>query len=210
MTLPANEQGIPAAQLFATFKAGYQALGQLLEQHRAYLLKIMSSEMDEQLRGREGGSDIVQDTFLNIFANLERATGGIFAVTADEDLRKWLRRVGLNALKKKIRDHGRKQRDYHQNQPVPDGFEQPASGPSPSSIYCQRERDEVLTQAINRLPEADRMLLRLYDWHDWTHMALAELLNGEKSDAGRMDVRRRLAKLYIQLGEDGSIQDLRD
>ena len=31
-----------AAQLFATFRAGYQALGQLLEQHRAYVLQIVN------------------------------------------------------------------------------------------------------------------------------------------------------------------------
>jgi RNA polymerase sigma-70 factor (ECF subfamily) len=196
--------------LFATFQAGYQALGQLLEQHREYLLKIINEEIDQRLEPRQGASDIEQNAFLNIIANLQRSTGGIFAVSADEDLRKWLRRVCLNALYKENRDEGREQRDFRRDQPVPDGFDQQAAGPSPSSIYCQRERDELLGQAVNALPEADRMLLRLREWHDWTYAALAQLLDGDASEAGRVRVQRRLAELYFQLGEDGPIQELQD
>lgn len=208
-TLPPEELATPASQLFATFQAGYQALGQLLEQHRDYLLKIINEEIDHRLEPRQGASDIVQNAFLNIIANLQRATGGIFAVGADEDLRKWLRRVCLNALYKENRDEGREQRDFRRDQPVPEGFDQQAAGPSPSSIYCQRERDELLGVAVNALPEADRMLLRLREWHDWTNAALAQLLDGKESDAGRVRVQRRLAELYFRLGE-GPIQELRD
>jgi RNA polymerase sigma factor (sigma-70 family) len=194
--------------LFAAFRAGYQALGQLLVEHRDYLLRIIHEEMDPRLAPRQGASDIVQNTFLNVIANLQRTTGGIFAVGADEDLRKWLRRVCRNALHREHRDEGRERGDFRRDQPVPEGFDQPGTGPSPSSIFCGRERDELLGQAVAALPEADRLVLRLREWHGWTHEALAELLDGQKSPAGRMRVQRRLAELYFRLGEEGQIQDL--
>jgi len=200
----------PAAQLFATFRAGYQALGQLLEQHRDYLLKIINEEIDPRLVPRHGASDIVQNAFLAVLENLQHMTGGLFAVAADEDLPRWLRRVCLNALKKEHRDEGREMRDFRRNQPVPDDFDPQTGGPSLSSICGRRERDELLGQAVNALPEADRMLLRLREWHSWTHAALAKLIDGEESDAGRMRVKRQLAELYLRLGEDDRIQGLGD
>ena len=197
-----------AAGLFAVFKSGYQALGQLLLWHREYLLKIIQEEMDPRLAPRQGASDIVQNAFLNVISHLQRATGGLFAVGADEDLRKWLRRVGRNALHREHRDEGREKANFRRDQQVPEGFDRPADDPSPSSICRGRERDELLGQAVAALPEADRLLLRLREWHGWTHEALAELLDGQKSPAGRMRVQRRLAELYFRLGEEGPIQDL--
>jgi len=198
----------PPDQLFATMRAGYQALGQLLQQHRNYLITIMAQEMDERLLPRHGASDIVQNAFLHVLENFQRSTEGIFAVGTQEDLRKWLRKVGQNALHKQQRDEGRQKRDFRMDQPIPEGFDQQAGDPSPSSIYRRQERDDRLTQAVNALPEANRMLLRLRVLHDWTYAALAELLDGKESDAGRMVVKRRVTKIQFDLGDDGPIQDL--
>jgi hypothetical protein len=43
---PAEPKASPTAEeLLATFKAGYQALGRLLELHREFLLKIVNEEV---------------------------------------------------------------------------------------------------------------------------------------------------------------------
>jgi RNA polymerase sigma-70 factor (ECF subfamily) len=188
--------------LLAAFRAGHQALGELLQLHRDYLLKVINEEIDPRLTARQGASDVVQNAFVNILAHVQGESGGLFAVTTNEDLRRWLRRVCLNALKKGHRDEGREQRDFRRDQSATEALDQVAGGPSPSSVLRQRERDEVVGQALNALPEADRMLLRLREWHGLSYEALAELLEGEPSAAGRMRVRRRLAALLLQLGED--------
>ena len=52
-------------------------LGQLLEAYRPYLLRIANEEIDADLRGKAGGSDLVQQTFLEVhkdFANFQGTT----------------------------------------------------------------------------------------------------------------------------------------
>jgi RNA polymerase sigma factor (sigma-70 family) len=204
-TLPPVDQGTSPAELFAAFKAGYQALGQLLEQHREYLLKIVNDEIDSRLVPRQGASDIVQNAFLDILENLQRH---FLAVGAEEDLPRWLRRVCANALKKEHRYESAAKRDFRQDQTPPDGFDQQASDPSPSSACGNRERDALLGQAVNALPPEDRLLLRLRECHDWTYEALAELLDGQASDAGRMRMQRLLTQLLFRLRSDNAMQDL--
>ncbi|MCI0458754.1 MAG: sigma-70 family RNA polymerase sigma factor, partial [Gemmataceae bacterium] len=168
---------------------------------------IMNEEMDPRLRPREGASDIVQNAFLQILENLQRGTHGIFAVNTEEEFRRWLREVGLNALSKEHRDEGREMRDFRKVQPIPERFDQPAGDPTPSSIMARQEQDLLLEQAVNALPESDRMLLRLRVLHGWKHEDLAELLDGHRSDAGRKRVQRRLTELLYQLREVGPVQD---
>jgi RNA polymerase sigma factor (sigma-70 family) len=204
-TLPPVEQGTSAGELFAAFKAGYQALGQLLEQHREYLLKIVNDEIDSRLVPRQGASDIVQNAFLDILENLQRH---FLAVGAEEDLPKWLRRVCANALKKEYRYESADKRDFRLDQTPPDGFDQQAGQASPSSTCGGRGRDALLGQAVNALPPQDRLLLRLREFHDWTYEALAELLDGQASDAGRMRMQRRLTQLLFRLRNDNVIRGL--
>jgi RNA polymerase sigma factor (sigma-70 family) len=201
---------LPPDQLFIAFRDAYQTLGKLLEQHRHYLLKIIHEQIGPQLAAREGASDIVQTAFFNIIKNLQGATQGLFAVQDEQGLKNWLAKVAQNALRNEERNAGADRRDFHRDQPASTDLDQWPGGSSPSSICRGKERDELLGQAINALPEADRMLLRLSFWHNWTHLALAELLDGQESEPGRMRVQRRLKALIFDLGGDDSIQDLQD
>ncbi len=210
-TMPSSRSGDTGetpAQLLATLHGSYQLLGQLLDSHRNYLLKIIAEEIDPRLIRRHGVSDIVQTALLRVLENFQRATEGIFAVSTEEDLRKWLRQICLNALKQEYRDEGRQLRDFRNEEPRCEGVERPGDGPSPSSIVSEKEREAVLLGAINTLPEADRMLLRLREFHDWTYMALAALLEGEATDAGRVRMQRRLTQIRFELGEDEAIKGL--
>jgi RNA polymerase sigma factor (sigma-70 family) len=211
MTAPAptpRPSGPGPDDLFAAFKAGYQALWQLFEQHRAYLRKIIDEEMPAELRRRSDVSDIIQEAHLDVVEHLAREGQGLFTVEQKEDLRRWLRRVGLNALRHQKRYEQEKMRHPGKEAELAEGIEPAGGGPSPSSLYRRGERDELVGQAVNALPEADRILLRLYVWHDWTYKALAELLDGRESDAGRMRVQRRLTERLLRLGEDATLQDL--
>jgi RNA polymerase sigma factor (sigma-70 family) len=203
-----EDPGVTPAQLLAALRNSYQLLGQLLDSHRNYLLKIIGEEIDQRLNRRHGVSDIVQTALLHVLENFHRATEGIFAVSTEEDLRKWLRQICLNSLKQQYRDEGRELRDFRSEQPDVVGVEPLGGGSSPSSIVRDKERDDVLLAALNALPEADRILLRLREFHGWKYMALAALLDGEATDSGRVRMQRRLTQLRFELGEDDAIKDL--
>jgi RNA polymerase sigma factor (sigma-70 family) len=197
-----------AAELLATLRGSYQVLGQLLHSHRNYLLKIITEEIDSRLIARQGVSDIVQIAFARILENFQRQTEGIFSLATEEDLRRWLRQICLNTLYQEYRDEGRAIRDFHKDEPIQEGFEQEASVLSPSSVISQKEQEDLLVNAINGLPEADRILLRLKDLHNWTYKSLAELLDGQETDAGRVRMQRRLTQLRFELGQNDSLKDL--
>jgi RNA polymerase sigma factor (sigma-70 family) len=197
-----------AAELLATLRGSYQVLGQLLNSQRNYLLKIITEEIDSRLMAREGVSDIVQLAFVRVLDNFQRLTGGIFSVGTEEDLRKWLRQICLNTLYQEYRDEGREIRDFRKDEPIQEGFEQESSVASPSSVIGQKEREALLVNAINELPESDRILLRLKDLHDWTYKSLAELIDGHESDSGRVRMQRRITEIRFELGQNDSLKDL--
>ena len=52
------------------------------------------------------------------------------------------------------------------------------------------------------------MLLRLRDIYDWKYTDLAELLEGEPTEAGRVRMQRRVNLLRFGLGGDDALRDL--
>src|SRR5215831_18239186 len=87
-----NEPAADAAQWLAAARAGSrEALGQVLETFRAYLLLVADRELDPELRAKGGASDLVQDTFLEAQRDF-----GHFHGSSVEELRAWLRCLLLN------------------------------------------------------------------------------------------------------------------
>src|SRR6516225_2525174 len=87
-----TDPGGDAAQWLDLARAGSpEALGQVLETFRGYLLLIADREMDPELRAKGGASDLVQETFLEAQRDFARFHG-----TRAEELRAWLRRLLLN------------------------------------------------------------------------------------------------------------------
>src|SRR5436190_23322173 len=81
-------QWLPAARAGST-----EALGQLLEACRGYLLLIAQQELDPNLRAKGGASDLVQETFLKAQRHFGRFQGD-----SEVELLAWLRRLLLNNL----------------------------------------------------------------------------------------------------------------
>ena len=78
-------------QIAAARQGSVDALGELLESYRNYLLLIANAEVDGELRPKFGASDLVQETFV-------RAQQGFaaFAGTTEGELQAWLRQILLN------------------------------------------------------------------------------------------------------------------
>src|SRR5438874_1463377 len=68
-----------------------EALGNVLETCRAYLLLIARQELDTELQAKGGASDLVQETFLEAQRDFRQ-----FAGQTEEELLAWLRRLLLN------------------------------------------------------------------------------------------------------------------
>src|SRR6516162_7478128 len=107
-----------AAHWLAEARTGSrEALGQVLETFRGYLLLIANKEMGPELQAKGGGSDLVQDTFLEAqrdFAN--------FHGDSPEELRAWLRRLLLNNVANFIRQYReRAKRDVRREVPIQTG-----------------------------------------------------------------------------------------
>src|SRR6516225_2661748 len=87
-----TEPGGDAARRLAEARAGSrEALGQVLETFRGYLLLIADRELEPELRAKGGASDLVQETFLEAQRDFSRFHGN-----SAEELRAWLRRLLLN------------------------------------------------------------------------------------------------------------------
>jgi RNA polymerase sigma-70 factor (ECF subfamily) len=169
------------------------ALGRLLEQCRAYLLKVAGEELDSALLPKAGASDLVQDAYLEAHRIFERFEGH-----SPEELLAWLRGI----LKNKLLEHDRR---YRQTQKRAAGREVtldtppvPASTLSPASGLVRDENAERLNEAIGRLPDHYRQVVVWRYWDDLPFEEIAHRLS-KTPEAARMLWLRAIEKLEQDL-----------
>jgi RNA polymerase sigma-70 factor (ECF subfamily) len=157
----AEEQGAPL--LDAARAGSREALGRLLESCRGYLLIVANGELDVDLQAKEGASDRVQETFLEAQRDF-----GQFQGTSEAELLAWLRRLLLNNIAnftRRYRITGKRSverevaLDERANQSLQAGL--PAKTDSPSGQAVAKEQAVALAQALERLPDDYRQVLRL-------------------------------------------------
>jgi RNA polymerase sigma-70 factor (ECF subfamily) len=139
------------------------ALGQVLETCRRYLLAVANQELDPDLRAKIGPSDVVQETFLE--ANRDF---GQFNGRTQEDLLAWLRRILLHNLANVRRQFCETdKRRIHREVPLDVALGGPveanliAAQATPGSELAAQEQVARMMQAMERLPEHYREVLRL-------------------------------------------------
>jgi RNA polymerase sigma-70 factor (ECF subfamily) len=153
------------AQSLAAARAGArEVLGELLDLCRGYLLLVAQQELNADLRGKGGASDLVQETFLEAQRDFAQFQG-----TSETELLAWLRRLLLNNLanfSRRFRATGKRAiaREV--------GLEGAGSGPhlvdglvagnsTPSSLVTAQEQTEILRGALERLPDDYRQVILL-------------------------------------------------
>lgn len=195
-----ESDGLAASlQWLAAVRAGSpEALGPLLQQFRRYLLVVAHEELGEDLRGKIGSSDLVQDAFLQAQQIFERFTGD-----SPEELRLWLRAI----LRNKVADCKRQFQEAEKRQinrerslergPSRDALVDDAS--SPSAQLARREDLEALLQSLERLPEHYRQVLRWRYWEDLSFPEIGQRL-GCSPDAARMLWMRAAERLQQEMG----------
>jgi RNA polymerase sigma-70 factor (ECF subfamily) len=176
-------------------------LGQQFESFRAYLLMVAGQEMNGELRGKCGASDLVQETLCE--AHRDRAA---FRGRTSRDLRAWLRGILLNTIRDVARSYAMAKRKIGLEVPMGRvqlrGLIDPELTPGARAVA--REHAEAVDAALARLPEDYR---RVIDLRSREHRPFGEIgqLLGRSTDAARMLWFRALERLQQELGEpDGA------
>jgi RNA polymerase sigma-70 factor (ECF subfamily) len=142
------------------------AWGPLLEAYGTYLLLLARVQVGRRLRGKVDPADIVQETFLDAHRQARQFKG-----TTEAELVAWLRRILAGQLGMVYRRYlGAQARNVNLEQDLdaellrssqamdPGLF---ASLSTPSQHAVRREQALLLTDALDRLPEAYREVIVL-------------------------------------------------
>ncbi|HKB36349.1 MAG TPA: sigma-70 family RNA polymerase sigma factor [Gemmataceae bacterium] len=179
---------------------------QVLEECRAYLETLTWIQIDPRLRSKFGLSDVVQETLIEAWHDLER----IQALDA-EGRRHWLRRMLVNNLLQTIERWRTKRRDVRLEQPLEAAAEESscrlqrwlvAEDTPPSKRLAQQEEALRLLEALSRLEVREREALILQQYHGKTLAQIAEHLGCTIGAVAGVHARG-LKKLHKHLTEMG-------
>lgn len=172
------------------------ALGELLEQHRARLTRVISFRMDDRLRGRIDPADVVQEAFLvatTRFPEYLKDRKMPFFV--------WLRFITVQKLCELHRHHlGTKARDVSRevslfNPPLPHATSAVLAAQllgrhtTPTEAVARAEIKQQLEAALNQMDEIDREMVALRHFEQLTNVETARILDINESAASNRYVR---------------------
>jgi RNA polymerase sigma-70 factor (ECF subfamily) len=192
-----------AAQWLPAARAGdSEALGQVLEACRGYLLLIAQQELEPTLQAKGGASDLVQQTFLEAQRDFADFQG-----TTQEALLAWMRRMLLNNLANFHRDHRREKRRASREVGLPGGDSSgqragdlAGNTPTPSVLAMRDEETEALERALQRLPEDYRRVIQLRYREERSFEDIADVMQ-RSQNAIRKLWSRAIERLQQELEE---------
>jgi RNA polymerase sigma-70 factor (subfamily 1) len=157
------------------------AVNQALEEVRAYLETLTFIQIDPRLRSKFSRSDIVQETLVEAWLDLER-----IQALDSEGRKRWLRRMLLNNLRDEIDRYLDNQgRDVGREQSLDAAAAKSscrirdiliAEDSSPSDRLLREEEEEQLVEALSKLDVRQRNALILQKYHGWKLAEIAEHL----------------------------------
>jgi RNA polymerase sigma-70 factor (ECF subfamily) len=177
------------------------ALGQLLQSFRAYLMTVAGREMTIALRGKCGASDVVQETFRE--AHRDRTA---FRGKTRHELRAWLKRILLNNIRDFTKGFRQTKRQARLEVPMGPETLNALIDPelTPRGRACHREDTVVIARAIAGLPEDYRRVIELKSRENWTFQEIGQEM-GRSPDAARMLWFRAIESLRRELAaSDGT------
>lgn len=139
-----------------------EAIGQVLEAHRAYLTAVASEEINPLLWPKAGSSDLVQQACLEAHRDF-----GSFAGENADDLAAWLRRILLNNVANLTRQYlgtDKRQVGLEIRLDASSRIELKESLrtdlPAPDEHTLRQERLDRLRQALVQLPQPFQEVIR--------------------------------------------------
>ena len=170
-----------AAQRLAAARAGSrEALGQVLQACRGYLLLLAERELDPDLRAKGGASDLVQETFLEAKKDFAHFQGD-----SEDELRAWLRQILLHNLANFTRRYRATAKRRLGKEVALDvsGSSADREGGlifdtlSPSGLAMEEEQAQSLRRALGRLPDDYRQVILLHHQEQRPFEEIAPLMH---------------------------------
>jgi RNA polymerase sigma-70 factor, ECF subfamily len=181
-----------------------EAMGRAMETYRRYLLLVANKEIDPALRPKGGASDLVQETFLEAYRDMDQFTG-----RSTGELKGWLKRILRNNVANFVRSYRESikrqiSREISLDRANDEGHAWDglaASTPSPSNQAILSEQNDRLEQARGRLPERDQNVLT---WRNDDHCHWDEIGRrlGGTPEKARKIWSRAVVRLRIEVGDD--------
>jgi len=194
------------ADLIAAARSGSdEAIGELIENCRGYLLVVANQDLDHGLRGKIGASDIVQETMMSAQIAISDFRGESY-----DEFVGWLRSILVNDLRetrRKFRGTEKRQvdrelplvGDSQVGVPLSELVEQLAT---PGSQAIAKEEARALTDAMDRLSDEYRQVLELRHWQQLSFVDVGQQM-GRSADAARKLWARAILVLQQELDVDG-------
>jgi RNA polymerase sigma-70 factor, ECF subfamily len=180
--------GFPVEQWIEKARQGSaEALWQLLDHYRLYLLAIAEAELEPSQRPRAGASDLVQNALLSA-----RAGFGCFRGRSEGELQGWLRTILLNNLA----NLRRQPPDSRLNEKL--SRRSKGQGHNPLDQVIRSEETGALAQALARLPEISRQVVHWRQWEKRSFEDIGKLL-GKSAEAARKIWSRAVQRLQQEM-----------
>ncbi len=144
------------------------------------------------LRDREAAADAVQDSFVKAFRALDSFKGGNF--------KSWLMRIVTNTCYDFLRARGRRPTESLDNLPGAEEFMDGLTdrGESPQEYAERRELNKLLEEAIQSLPEDQRIALILCDVEGHSYEEIADITGAAMGTVkSRINRARRKVRDYL-------------
>ena len=182
-----------------------RALDQLFAQHRAQVHRAVARRLDRSLRGQIDPSDVVQEAQLEVVERIAE-----YAARRPMPFRSWFLRTAIQrlwALRRRAsahrRDVGRERPLFDDRDPWRNQLQTViATGPTPSQQAATRDLARRLHSVLERLPEADRIILGLRAFEGLSYEETGSRLEIDPA-AARKRFGRALLRLRALLLADG-------
>jgi len=196
-----NDRDREGAELVARARAGsHEALGQLLEGFRPFLLQMAEEDLGSGLRPKAGASDVVQQSFLEAQRDFKSFRG----LSRAEALA-WLRHILQNNLLDLARRYNATEK-RRLNREVSfddvagvDGL--PGDSSTASHLVDRREQWERTLQGLQRLSAEQQEVIRLRHQEGKTFAEIGQALQ-RSEEAARKIWARAIDELRLNLGSD--------
>jgi RNA polymerase sigma-70 factor (ECF subfamily) len=200
---------LPVEQRLALARSGDQnALGDLLESYRGYLVLLARVQIGRRLQGKVEPGDVVQEVFLAAYQAFPNFRG-----LSEGELVAWLRRILASRLANLVRHYwGTGRRDVGLERELEYELDQSsrlfaqaliADQSSPSQQAARREQAVLLAEALDKLPADYREVLILRHLEGLTFPEVARRV-GRSLDSVEKVWMRALGKLRRALGGEST------
>lgn len=174
-------------------------MSELLERHKGRVLRIVRARLGQQLRQYMESQDIVQEALLEAFQSIDQ-----LETTDEAALLQWLSTIVENTLRGRADYFGAQKRTSTFEPLEPETFVQSLrSTSSAADESISREREELVDQAVSKLPKELREVFVLRHFMGISFARIAEGIEGSTANQVRMMYRRARAQLVREL--DGKL-----